>query len=559
MQLNFEHTQEIALGTMPSAVHFPKNIFRVFFIDPENQNMIYQVKTETPYGNFENREFSEKSPAYAIPHVRYFSTYYTPRKFLLAIAIFDDRISFLVYNEELEKFQTFQNLIYDMDYEIPKPEADIFLHTQPIQQKFVKIEVLNFDEIPFAEIEGQVIDGHITIDSESSVRRVCDLTLIHSEDLLPDINKIIWLDRKFKVWLGIKDLMTDEIKWYNFGIFVISNPTVDIELGLKTMTIKGYDKSCFLNGNIAGQLESITRIDAKTPLFSAIGSIVSQLGREKKVFINAEDCFLEDMKDVRVYNPVKDGKTYDSYFAFKGDITVKRNGQIVMLQEYTVDYSNYIIIFHEKQNEEDIITIDGTMIYTVPYNIEKSTSNTVWDLIDDITKLYMSFQSYYDINGYFIFNKLKTSPAGKYVWDFTDYDIRLRCTNNFDTNNVRNYFKVLGAVQDDMIQILAEEEIDDVDIPYSTENVARRPLVISEDTYFTHEACQERLEYEKFKHTNFNEQVTCECIPLLFLDVNSLVRLYFPEDGIDGVYSITKISLPMKYDGMMNFDAYKVY
>lgn len=558
MQLIFEHTQEVVNGIMPSAVHFPDNTFRVFFIDPDNNNMIYQVKTVPPYGDFGNNLMSEKTSAYSIPNVKYFSTYYTPHKFLLATAIFDDRISFMVYNEELEKFQTFQNLIYDMDYEIPKPEADIFLHTQPIQQKYVKIEVLNFDEIPFAQIEGQVISGNITIDSESSVRRICDLTLIHSEDLLPDISKIIWLDRKFKVWLGIKDLMEDEIKWYNFGIFVISNPTIDVEVGTKTMTIKGYDKSCFLNGDIAGQLESVTRIDAKTPLYSAIGAIVSNLGREKKLFINADDCFLENMNDIRLYNPIRDGRTYDSYFAFKGDITVKRNGE-VLLSGYNINYTDFTVVFNEVQKQEDIITIDGTMIYTIPYNIEKSTSNTVWDLIDDITKLYMSFQSYYDVNGYFIFNKTKNQLTDKYVWDFSDYDIRLRCTNNLNTNNVRNYFKVLGAVQDNMIQIYAEEEINDSDNPYSTANIARRPLIITEDKYYTNEACQERLEYEKFKHTNFNEQVTCECIPLLFLDVNSLVKLDFPEDGIQGVYSITKISLPLRHDGMMTFDAYKVY
>lgn len=558
MKLKFEHTQEVASGLMSSGVHFPSNYFRVFFVDPNNNNMIYQVKTKTPYGEFGNRELSEKTPAYSIPNVRYFSTYYTPNKFLLATAIFDDRIAFLSYNEELEKFQTFQNLIYDLDYEIPKLDADIFLHTQPVQQKYVKIEVLDIDEVPFAEIEGEVVDGGITIDSESSVRRVCDLTLAHSEELLPDINKIIWLDRKFRVHLGIKDLMTDEIKWYNFGIFVISNPTIDVSVGSKTMTIKGYDKSCFLNGDIAGQLEDVIRIDSKTPLYSAIGAVISKLGGEDKVFINAEDSFLDDMKDVRLYNPSQDRKTYDSHFAFRDNVVVKKNGELVK-SGYTVDYINYTIVFDTPQSKDDIFTMDGSMIYAVPYNLEKSPDNTVWDLIDDITKLYMSFQSYYDVNGYFVFNKVQNQLTDKYVWDFSEYDIRLSCTNNLNTDNVKNYFKVFGAVQDNMVQILADEEIDDPDNPYSTANIARRPLVITEDKYFTNEACKERLEYEKFKHTNFNEQISCECIPLLFLDVNSLVKLNFPEDGIDGVYSITRISLPLKHDGMMSFDAYKVY
>lgn len=558
MQLLWEYNQNVIEGEMPKATHFPDNTFRVFFVDPQNNNMISQIKTVPEYGYFGDSVFSEKTVAYSVPNVVFFDTYYTPHKFLLAVAVCDDSISFMVYNEQIEKFQAFQNVIWDMDYEIPKPEADIFLHIQPEQQKFIRIEVMDFDEKPFAEIQGRAIDGSITIDAESPVRRVCDLTLAYDEDLLPDINKIFWLDRKFKVWLGIKDLMTDEIKWYDFGIFVISNPTIDINIGQKTMNIKGYDKSCFLNGQIAGQLEDITRIDAKTPLYSAIHAVINDLGRESKTFIDADSCILRDMEDVRLYNPTGDGKTYDSYFAFAGNIKVKKNGT-EMLSGFHIDYINFLIVFDNPQNENDIITIDGNMIYTVPYNIEKSTDNTVWDLIDDITKLYMSFQSYYDTNGYFIFNKTKNMLGDSYVWDFTKYDLRIKCTNILDTDNVKNYFKVLGTVQDNLLQISIDEEISDIDNPFSTANIARRSLVISEDKYYTIEACKERLEYEKFKHTNFNEQIHCECIPLLFLDVNTLVKLDFPEDGIGGIYCITSLTLPLKYDGIMSFNAYKVY
>lgn len=560
MELLWEHFQELSQGTNPTVTHFTDNVCRVFFVDPANNNMIYQMKTEPVYGEFGGSVFSEKTVAYPLPNTQFFATYYTPTKFLLATAIFDGQLSLLVYNESLEKFQAFQTFIYDMDYEIPKPDIDIFLHTQPEQQKFVKIEVLDFDEIPFAEIQGKAIDGSIEISSESSIRRRCDLTFVYDKELTPDINKIIWLDRKFKLWLGIKDLMTNEIKWYDFGIFVMSNPSIDVEIGSKTMSIKGYDKACFLNGDIAGQLESLARIKARTPLYSAMHEIITTLGREKKTFIDVDSCFSENMEGVRLYNTLNDLKTYDSYFGFYGDLTVKRNG-VEVASGYTVDYIDFAIVFDSKQDKDDLITIDGNMIYTTPYDIERSSENTVWDLINDITNLYMTFQSFYDINGYFVFNKTRNMLADGYVWDFTKYDVRVSCRYDTDMENIRNYYKVLGKVSEvDGTQPVVEEEITDPAIPYSTAHVARRPLVIAEDKYYTVEACKERLEYEKFLHTNFAEKSSGECIPLLFLREGSLVKLPAADDEDEPqIHCITGLNLSIKHDGIMTFNGYRVY
>ena len=55
MELIFEHSQKVTAGHTPAAYHTPDNVVQVLYTDAAGR--IYSVNTETPFGNFADREF----------------------------------------------------------------------------------------------------------------------------------------------------------------------------------------------------------------------------------------------------------------------------------------------------------------------------------------------------------------------------------------------------------------------------------------------------------------------------------------------------------------------
>ena len=59
---------------------------------------------------------------------------------------------------------------------------------------WVKIEVLDADELPVQSIEGKVMPGStISIDGDSAIRRTCNITFVAEDDYndLTDINNLL--------------------------------------------------------------------------------------------------------------------------------------------------------------------------------------------------------------------------------------------------------------------------------------------------------------------------------------------------------------------------------
>ena len=77
MQLVFAHNQKIADGHTPAAYHSPDNIVQVLYTDATGR--IYSVDTETPFGNFADREFGLPHLAAPDTGAQHLSVSYLPR------------------------------------------------------------------------------------------------------------------------------------------------------------------------------------------------------------------------------------------------------------------------------------------------------------------------------------------------------------------------------------------------------------------------------------------------------------------------------------------------
>jgi len=208
---------------------------------------------------------------------------------------------------------------------------------------------------------------------------------------------------------------------------------------------------------------------------------------------------------------------------------------------------------------ETKLSID-THPYTIPYNLEFSSDQTVLDIVQKLKEMYMNWSAFYDLNGRFIFRKIPNTLNDPIVWDFIDKaDFRVDSQVTSDYSNMKNYVKVIGKTLDNGTTASAIVQNTDANSPYSIAKIGKKALVVKDENYFTNEQCQVNGEYQLFKHGNFNEQVTISSIPIYFLDVEQNINFNFPEDGLVGKYCISSLGIDLKYDGKMSITGYRIY
>lgn len=136
------------------------------------------------------------------------------------------------------------------------------------QKQYVKITLLNWEEEPIKEIQGELTSGTISKDGSSSVRRTCQMgaTISRGEYDVEDSEMDFAINKKIFVEVGIKNYSDQypecPILWFPQGVFFISSfaitssssSSINISLTLK-------DKMCGLNGEIGGKFQSVVILD----------------------------------------------------------------------------------------------------------------------------------------------------------------------------------------------------------------------------------------------------------------------------------------------------------
>ena len=98
MQLVFEHTQPIGAGTNPACAHFATQTAQVFYI---SGGELYALTTYTPYGQWEDREFSLPFKAARDQNIEHMTLRNFPRYGLYGTWWSDDRHRFAIYEFEI--------------------------------------------------------------------------------------------------------------------------------------------------------------------------------------------------------------------------------------------------------------------------------------------------------------------------------------------------------------------------------------------------------------------------------------------------------------------------
>ena len=170
-------------------------------------------------------------------------------------------------------------------------QDDYNILSQQIITKYIKLEILNFQYNVVDEISGNLTAMSVNIDSESDLRRSCNLTF-DVTDASFDVkagNKI-WLDKLCRPWVGYENIYTGKIQWYNQGIYLINAPSWRYNATTHELSLAGLDLASKLTGLRNGELEGIpTKIPAGSSVREAMIAAIELAGFTKYTISECKD------------------------------------------------------------------------------------------------------------------------------------------------------------------------------------------------------------------------------------------------------------------------------
>ena len=365
------------------------------------------------------------------------------------------------------------------------------LDLENIKTFYVKILVLDKNELPLRAIEGRVSTGSISIDGSSSIRRSGSITFLAEEkdNDLTDVDNLLSMNKKIKILIGIEnniDEHYDKIIWFKQGIFVITNPSISHNMQGVTINLQFKDKMCLMNGECGGNLPtSIT--------FNEYDQIIGY--REIEYDSTIQESYPGDPNNYTVYGfryTVNNQMTYMMWDASGGwyNSSYDQVGERItvpqkifdIIQTLVCNYggeaiSNIIIndvplelrssvrytgsgtLFYNSatdmytQDSEVAAANDGTWIaygfnedcgyiytdFTYPGKLVSSIGDNVCSVLDKIKQTLGNFEYYYDIDGKFIFREVKNYLNTQYS-PVQTLDREYTLTKSGYILNEENYF-----------------------------------------------------------------------------------------------------------------------
>lgn len=332
------------------------------------------------------------------------------------------------------------------------------LDLYPHKTVYAKIILLNFNEQPVQEIQGQITGGSVNVDGASAVRRTCSLTMLTNEE---KIDNIYWgLKNKFKLEIGLEnqiDARYPDIIWFKQGLYVITSLSESLNASNHTINISGKDKGCLINGEFGGAIPSTTnfgKMDINetddndqiitttidVPIKEIIKNIMVWFGGEEphNIVVNDIDNYGMELMAYKgdsplymialedwVTNITFDGSKQRECSWYDEDAkkwktkTMSFEDDDFVFNTYVDQLSNAdatrVISTQNKDQYYTVIKIlkDEAVGYrktelTYPGDLIANPGEAVTSVLDKIKNMFSTFEYFYDIDGKFHFQKKKT-------------------------------------------------------------------------------------------------------------------------------------------------------
>ena len=453
---------------------------------------------------------------------------------------------------------------------------------QNMQSRYVRIELLNYQMQTVDLLEGVCTSGSISIDANADIRRTCDLTLvINNSSFNVASGGRIWLDRYARVWVGIVSLITGEIEYTNCGVYIIDAPSYNYDAATNTLSLSLLDLMAKLTGLRNGYLPGVPVIlkagenireaiidtlalggftkyvveEAPSPgtipndlEFGQGATVYELLAGLRDIYPNYEMYF--DVDNVFYYKPIPTGKDDPVYI----DDTLWK--EIVTSETIDVDF----------QNVKNVIEVYGRTHDPAHFSTETTVSgNTISLTIADVEEYTEDM-----IYGFTLTDNPGYVGASLKINSLTSYPIRLSDGTTaaeivaeegevyFCVQFKGTYWNWLGHLQS-----YGYAEDDNPNSPFyinSTVGQIRLPLFGGEyENIFSDDLAKQRADYELWLHTNMNNTVQLQCVPVPWMDVNIKVSYTPQRETTPSEYIIKSVNFGLAPSDNMSINMIKFY
>lgn len=472
-------------------------------------------------------------------------------------------------------------------------QVDIDLLKQRTKTIYTKIQLLNSKMLVMDEIQGAFIEGSVSIDSGSDIRRTFDGTiLVKDESYITAETAKIWIDRHVKVYIGFFHQRTGEIKWYSLGIYNFCDNSFDYDAETRTLKVSCLDLMSSIDGTLGGQLiGSETQIPIDSPIRDAIVKTVTQLGGISKYRITYQDDLvpydmswgtgttvweiLEELRDLYY--------SYEMYFdedTFVCQRIPMDNGEPVLISN---ELFNQFVISEGLNNSfeevKNIIEVWGETTKANYYSTDCSFSGDTYTIkltgaeVKDNKKFSFLASGVNPENAKIkIINNEKQEDGSTKDVEYGPFLIYRSSVDDTGEDVVldpgimekdkyyvvkyrKEKFYFVGQTQiHAMVRLVdelptPEEAAKDKELyacdnlgyvvnpesPFTISKIGEKPKVCSSGDYskiYTDELALQRAEYELYLSSRLTDNITLNCILIPWLDVNNKIS-YMPKDSKD--------------------------
>ena len=274
-------------------------------------------------------------------------------------------------------------------------------------------------------LECGVINGSISISSDSDIRRTANLTVtpLKNKRLKLESGSIIWINRKIKLHIGLYDIHYRKWVYYSTGVFFFVNYGAVYDATTNTIDLSLSDSWINFDGSRNG----------------SVG------GAEKIIYPAYEED--SETGEVIKYNYIRDqiittllqlGKLKES------EIELDEFGEYKGLsEEYNPNYLQY-------REESKVQVKDGSYMMTwniTPYDIEHGCGVSVAEILTTFRDLYPNNEMYFDENGIFRGGLIPSNYESDIIFDYDFFDrIYISENTSVDLTTVKNVCEVWGKV-----------------------------------------------------------------------------------------------------------------
>lgn len=467
-------------------------------------------------------------------------------------------------------------------------------------KKYIRLELLDFQYNIVDELSGNMTKCSINVDSNSDLRRSCDLGFVVTTSTF-DIKagSKLWLDKFCRPYVGYENMRTGEIQWYNQGIYLVNNPQWSYDAATNEISMQALDLMSKLTGLRNGNLEGIPTVIAKDEnVREAIIKTIELGGFTKYV---CEECKTNDGTitpvpyDIEidvggtVYEILSNLRdimpNYQIYFDIDGvfhyePIPLAYDDQVLIdddLWPSLLISENISTNFEDVKNYVEVLGHTWDVDYYSPSENTTINENVITPTFAELTQLSadtaigITLPSAISGTGGIVINFLGSTSV---------LDIDNKPITSLDADTEYIFLYVVPQAEEGQTaanpywQFMGHQQAQAISYdnnpsspfyvgdPIGSSSIGRIRIVLyggEYDNIYSDDLAKQRADFEIYQRSRLNDSINMTVIPIPWLDVNIVISHRFGQKQEQAKYIIKSFSVDYSTGGTMDINAITWY